>query len=161
MFPPVGYTVAKEYAVASFSYSVPVQSSFSVLWALVCDVRRVAGLFPFTVVDDFREVEHGRSQFRRRVTIPTMADLCWQELSWVQHEGELCVQAVEGDLQTFDGQWLVAPDGAGMRLTLKLEYDIPAEMRANAPDMMVNYAMGELFKTICSRIKEAAEEETA
>ncbi len=145
--------------MSSFTYSISVQSTFSSLWELVCDVRRVAGLFPFTAVDDFSDAEPGRWIFRRRVNIPNVANLCWQELSWAEREGELRFQAVDGDLQTFTGQWLVAPDRAGMLLTLNLEYDIPAALRPRVPGMMVDYVMGELFKTICCRMKETAEGE--
>ncbi len=146
--------------MSSFSYTISVQSTFGALWALVSDVRRVAGLFPFTAVDDFHDAAPGRWLFRRRVTIPNVANLCWQELSWAEREGELRFQAVAGDLQTFTGQWLVAPDGAGMQLTLPVDYDIPAALRPRVPGAMVEYVMSEMFKSICGRVKETAEGDT-
>lgn len=145
--------------MSSFTYSIAVQSTFTSLWELVRDVRRVAGLFPFIAVDDFHDAESGRSLFRRRVTIPNVANLCWRERSWAECEGALRFEAVDGDLQTFNGQWLVAPDSAGMLLTLQLEYDIPEALRPRVPGMMVDYVMSELFKTICFRMKETAEGE--
>lgn len=116
--------------MSSFTYSITVQSSFASLWELVCDVRRVAGLFPFTTVDEVHSPEPSRWLFRRRVTIPNMANLCWQELSWAEREGELRFQAVDGDLQTFTGLWSVTSDATGVKLGLNLKYEYP---RSAAP----------------------------
>lgn len=147
--------------MSSFTYSIPVQAEFAQLWTLVCDVRRVAQLFPFTAVDEFDTTAPDHWVFRRRVTIPSMAELCWREQSWAEAEGDLRFTAVEGDLQTFTGQWLVTPAAKGTKLTLTVDYIIPEEVRPRVPNSLVDYVMSELFKTICQRVKDAAEEDAA
>ena len=144
--------------MASLTYSIPIRTSSDKLWALVCDVRRVAQLFPFTIVDEYHSPEPCNWVFRRRVNIPNVTDLTWREHSWTEREGELHFRAVDGDLQTFNGHWQVAANDTGATLTLALEYVIPEALRPRVPSAMVDYVMGELCKTICLRMKEAVEE---
>lgn len=147
--------------MASFTHTIPVEASAEHLWTLVCAVDRVAGLFPYTQVDELISPEPDCWVFWRRLTIPNVADLRWRELAKITGEGKLGFCAIEGDLQTFAGCWLVEGDGSASTLTLALEYEIPEAVGPNMPAMMVNYVMGEIFKSICQRVKEAAEEVTA
>ena len=147
--------------MSSFSYSLPVEADVAHLWALMRDVQRVASLFPYTSVDDFRTLAPDRWVCWRRVTIPSIADLRWREETWMDGEGTLRFTAVEGDLDTFDGRWQAAADAQGARLTLAVDYVIPEALRPRMPASMVEYVMGELLKSICRRIKEAAEEAPA
>jgi ribosome-associated toxin RatA of RatAB toxin-antitoxin module len=137
-----------------------VRSSFDGLWALVRDVARVAGLFPYTQIADLRETGADTWVFTRHLQIPNISALCWQEEARVVTVGQLQFQAIAGDLQTFSGCWQVTPDAAASSLTLTLEYAIPEERVPNIPAPLVQYVVNEVFKTICLRIKEAAEEET-
>ena len=131
------------------------------LWALVRDVARVAGLFPYTNVEELTSPEPDCWLFWRQLTIPNVADLRWRERARVTGDGELHFEAVEGDLRMFAGDWRVTPNDTAAVLTLALEYEIPEEMRPKMPAMMIDFVMGEIFKTICQRVKEAAEEDEA
>lgn len=143
--------------MASFTHSIPVNTSAEQLWALVSDVNRVAGLFPYTTLDDFTTPEQNHWLYWRRLTIPNVADLHWREDACITNHGELAFHAVDGDLQTFTGRWAVTSDGTTPSLTLNLEYEIPQGLAPSLPGALVGYVMGEIFKSICQRIKEAAE----
>jgi ribosome-associated toxin RatA of RatAB toxin-antitoxin module len=144
--------------LAQFSQTLPVQVSPDDLWALVRDVRRVAALFPFTLVEELSPREPEGWVFWRRLTIPNVAQLRWREASWEAGAGELRFQAVEGDLETYDGRWVVTPAGDYANLTLALEYVIPDTVTQKMPPMLVNYVMDQVFTTICGKLKEAAEQ---
>lgn len=141
----------------AFSHTVLVDAPRADLWALVRDVARVAALFPYTRVDSLDAPEPGCWLFWRHLAIPNVADLRWREQARVSIEGELRFQAVEGDLETFAGSWLVAAQGEQSRLTLQVEYAIPETLAPRMPAAMVHYVMGEIFKSICKGVKEAAE----
>ena len=147
--------------MASFCHTIPVGASSVQLWALVRDVARVAGLFPYTTVEELTSPEPECWFFWRQLTIPNVADLRWRERARVTGDGELHFEAVEGDLRTFAGSWRVVPNDTAAVLTLALEYEIPEEMRPKMPPMMIDFVMGEIFRTICQRVKEAAEEDEA
>jgi len=143
----------------SFNLSLPVEASSAELWALISDVPRFAGLFPYIAVEDMRAPAPGCWSFQRRLNIPNLAALCWREENRVTGEGELSFQAVEGDLQRFTGRWLVTGIGAGAVLELALEYEVPDAVGGSVPEGLVCYVMNELFKSVCNRVKEAAEQE--
>ncbi|MHB9027065.1 MAG: type II toxin-antitoxin system RatA family toxin [Armatimonadota bacterium] len=145
--------------MAEFSHTLAVQASSEELWTLVSDVRRVAELFPFTMVEEFCPREPEGWVFWRRLTIPNVAQLRWREASWVAGDGELRFQAVEGDLETFQGSWQVTPAGENAQLTLALEYAIPDHLSQNMPPKLVSFVMNQVFTTICGKLKETAEEE--
>ena len=115
--------------MASFSHTIPVGVSSVQLWALVRDVARVAGLFPYTNVEELTSPEPDCWLFWRQLTIPNVADLRWRERARVTGDGELHFEAVEGDLRMFAGDWRVTPNDTAAVLTLALEYEIPEEMR--------------------------------
>lgn len=144
----------------SFRYSLPVAAPATRVWALVRDVRRVAGLFSYVTIDEFTTLAPDCWQFRRQLAIPTLTTLSWYERSEVTREGELSFRAVDGDLDTFDGAWTVAHDGDGASLTLVLTYAIPDGVGPKVPAALAKYAMEEIFKTICQRVKEEAEHDT-
>jgi len=143
----------------SFNLSLPVEASTAELWALISDVPRFAGLFPYIAVEDMRAAAPGSWSFLRRLAIPTLAPLCWREENRVTGERELSFQAVEGDLRCFTGRWLVTGNGAGAVLELALEYEVPDAVGAQVPEGLARYVMNELFKSVCNRVKEAAEGE--
>ena len=144
--------------MASFTLTVPVEVSANELWSLVSDIPRTAYLFTYLTVEDLTSPAPGHWQYWRQLTIPNVATLRWQELSTVISEGEMQFHAVEGDLETFRGSWQVTPDGISSWLSLTIEYIIPQGVGPNLPGPMATYVMGEIFKTICQRVKEAAEE---
>ncbi|MHB9130321.1 MAG: type II toxin-antitoxin system RatA family toxin [Armatimonadota bacterium] len=144
--------------MASYSHSVPVSAAPEELWALVHDVRRVADLFPFTHVEDISSPETDCWLYWRQLTIPNVVSLRWREQAWVSGDSRMQFKAVEGDLETFTGEWLVVTADEGAKLTLSLEYEIPESTGIKLPAAMVNYAMGEIFKTICQRMRQAVEE---
>lgn len=135
----------------SFSFTLPVAAPAAQVWALVRDVRRVADLFSYVAIDEFTTLAPDCWQFRRTLAIPTLATLSWHERSEVEREGELRFNALDGDLETFDGSWTVTPDGAGACLTLTLDYAIPAGVGPKVPAALAKYAMDEIFKTIDRR----------
>ena len=143
----------------SFNLSLPVETSNAALWALISDVPRFAGLFPYIAVDEIQSPAPGHWSFQRRLEIPNLAQLCWREENRVTGERELSFQAVEGDLQCFTGRWLVTGNGGGATLELVLEYEVPESIGAQIPAGLAQYVMNELFKSICNKIKEAAEGE--
>ena len=143
----------------SFSATLPVNTTPARLWALLCDTPRVAALFSFMTIEDIQSPEPQRRIFWRRLRIPSLAELRWQEEERVTGDRELSFHAVAGDLRIFAGCWRALPNGDGAQLALALEYDIPAGDGPPAPAALVRYVMNELFTTICRRIVEAAEEE--
>ena len=147
--------------MSHFTFSVPVNALPATLWTLVRDVRKVAGLFSFTYLEDFQTPAADCWQYWRRLNIPSLSDLRWLERTEVTGEYALSFRALAGDLTTFDGQWSVIPTGNTSTLNLRLEYEIPEDVGPPVPEALAEYVMNELFKTICRRVKEAAEEETA
>lgn len=147
--------------MASFSHSIAVDVPPTSLWALVSDVQRVAALFPYTTVEDCTNPEPERWLFWRRLAIPNIADLHWREQATVIAPLALEFRAIEGDLATFAGRWQVETHGTATTLVLNLNYEIPSGLAPKMPAMLLEYVMGEIFRTICQRIKEAAEETAA
>lgn len=145
--------------MASFTHTVPVAVSSSLLWTLIGDPWRTAKLFPYVTVEDIAPEGPGNWVYWRHLTIPSVASLRWQEQATIIGDNQLRFKAVGGDLEIFDGTWAVDPDGDDSTLTLSIEYVIPKGVGPNLPAPMVNYVMGEMFKTICHRMKETAEEE--
>ncbi len=143
----------------TFSQTIAVAAPSPRLWSLVSDVERVALLFPFARVEDVLTPEPNCWLFWRQLSIPRVADLRWREQARVVAEGELHFHAVEGDLTIFNGHWQVVPDGEDATLSLSVEYEIPAGVGPPMPAVVVGYVMGEIFKSICQRLKEAAEEQ--
>lgn len=143
----------------TFSQTIAVAASPPRLWSLVSDVQRVALLFPFACVEDVQTPERDCWLFWRQLSIPNVANLRWREQARVVEDREMRFHAVEGDLAVFNGHWRVAPDGQSATLTLTVEYEIPAGVGPQMPAVVVGYVMGEIFKSICQRLKEAAEEE--
>jgi len=139
--------------------SLPVDASSTALWALISDVPRFAGLFSYIIVEEMQSPAPGNWSFLRRLNIPNLASLSWREENRVTGERELSFQAVEGDLQCFTGRWLVTGNGDGAQLELALEYEVPEAVGERIPAGLAQYVMSELFKSICNRVKEAAEEE--
>ena len=142
----------------SFNLSTPVNASPAELWALISDTPRFAGLFPYIVVEDVQSPEPGRWLFWRRLTIPNLSSLSWREENRVTGDCEVTFRAVEGDLETFAGRWLVSSNGK-TELGLELEYEIPTAVSAHVPEGLARYVMDELFKSVCRRVKEAVEGE--
>lgn len=151
------YTVG----MASFSHTLSVNTSATQLWALVSDVTRLADLFPYMEITELQTPATDCWSFWRTLTIPNIANLHWREESQITNEGQLAFQATEGDLTTFAGHWQVTPQGAVSTLTLMLDYEVPAACAPNMPAVLVSYVMNELFKSICQRVREVAEEEAA
>ena len=145
----------------TFSHTIAVAAPPARLWSLVSDVQRVALLFPYASVEDMLTPAPQSWLFWRQLAIPKVADLRWRELARVVADGStMAFQVVEGDLTTFAGHWQVAPDGLAAALTLAVEYEIPAGVGPQMPSAVVGYVMSEIFKSICQRLKEAAEEAT-
>ncbi len=145
--------------MASFTHTVPVKVGSTQLWSLVCDVPRLSGLFPFIVMEEINASGPNSWTYWRRLLIPNIASLRWREQAHITEDGELRFQAVDGDLHTFHGSWQVAADGSAAKLTLAVEYVVPDGVGPAIPAPMVNYVMSEMFKSICQRVKETAEEE--
>lgn len=147
--------------MASFFHTLSVNTSAAQLWALVCDVDRFAHLFPYMEITDVQTSTANCWSFWRTLTIPNIANLYWRELSRITDDGQLTFQATEGDLTTFAGHWQVTPQGAVSTLTLTLDYEVPESCAPNMPAALVSYVMNELFKSICQRVREVAEEDAA
>jgi hypothetical protein len=143
--------------VAAFSLTLPVQASRETLWAHIRDVRWVAGLFPYVNVEAFTETAPGRWRFQRHLSIPTLAEMRWEEEATVAGDGVLAFRAVGGDLQTFDGRWRVTGDDTSAQLSLEIEYVIPDGIGPAVPTFVAAAVMHEVFKTICQRVQEAVE----
>jgi ribosome-associated toxin RatA of RatAB toxin-antitoxin module len=141
----------------TFTHTVPVAATPEALWSLVRDVHRVAELFPFNVISNFTSLP-SCWEFHRQLKIPHFTDLHWDERAWVAGEGALCFQAIAGDLSEFAGSWQVAPQGEAAQLTLQVEYAIPEHLAGLASPALAAYVLGELFTTICRKVKAAAEE---
>lgn len=141
----------------TFSHTVAVHAPFARLWSLVRDVTRLAALFPYTRVEEISSPAPDCWLFWRQLTIPSVADLRWREQSRVVADGEMAFQAIEGDLSRYAGSWRVEPDGGKTLLSLQLDYAVPDHLAPRMPAMMVDYVMSEFFKSICTRVKEAAE----
>jgi ribosome-associated toxin RatA of RatAB toxin-antitoxin module len=155
-----GILRCQERPVPSFSHTVPVRASVATVWLLVRDVRRVAGLFPYVDVEGFDMPTPDHWLFWRRLRIPTLAEMRWQEEAWVAEDHVLAFRAVQGDMRTFYGTWTVAPDDAGASLTLDVTYEIPEGIAPpSVPVFVAQHVLGEVMKTICARIQEAAEED--
>lgn len=144
--------------MATFSHTLPVDAPAPRLWALVRDVQRVAGLFPYTSVEEMQSPAADCWRFWRQLAIPNIAALRWREEARVLDNRTLDFHVLEGDLQTYAGQWAVVADGVTSTLLLTLEYEIPEGVAPQLPPLLAGYVMGEIFKTICQRIKDAAEE---
>jgi hypothetical protein len=144
--------------VASFSCVLPVRADVATLWSRIRDVRWVAGLFPYVDVEAFREIGPAIWRYRRQLRIPTLAAMTWEEEASVTDDGTLVFRAVSGDLETFDGRWEAAADGATSRLSLTIEYVIPDGLGPVVPAAVANMVMNEVFNTICRRVKDAVEE---
>lgn len=147
--------------LATFNHTIPVQADAARLWALVHDVRRVAELFTFTKLEEFTELEPDCWAYWRELTIPSIAALRWREQARVTGEHELSFHVIEGELEQFDGCWRVTPDSAASKLTLELTYAIPDGVGPSVPDALAHYVINEIFKTICQRLKQVAEEVAA
>lgn len=147
--------------MSHFSFSTPVNAAPLALWSLVRDVQRVAELFSFIAIEEFQAPEVDCWQYWRRLNIPTLSELRWRERSEVAGDATLRFHALEGDLSVFQGQWVVATAGATSTLSLHIEYVIPKDVGPPVAEALAEYVMNELFKTICRRVKQAAEEETA
>ncbi len=145
--------------MARFSQILAVEATPEQLWSLVRDVRRVAELFPFTAIDEFTALDDDHWLFWRTLSIPNVADLRWREDNRAADDYTLHFAAVEGELEVFAGQWQVKTNADGAELTLALEYAIPEHLRPNIPGPMIEFVMGEIFRMICRRVKETAEEE--
>ena len=142
----------------SFNLTLPIEASSQELWALISDVPRFAGLFPYITLEGLESPAPGHWLFQRRLTIPNIASLAWREENRITGEGELSFRALEGDLETFQGRWLVTANGK-TELELELEYEIPPAISAQAPAGLAKYVMDELFKAVCRRVKETVEED--
>jgi ribosome-associated toxin RatA of RatAB toxin-antitoxin module len=151
--------IDRSVELPSFNLSLPIETSCAELWALISDVPRFAELFPYIAVEEMQAPAPGSWSFRRRLEIPNLAALCWREENRVTGERELSFQAVEGDLQCFTGRWLVSGNGGGAVLELALDYEVPDAVGAQIPEGLARYVMNELFKSVCNRVKEAAEGE--
>lgn len=146
--------------MASFAFTTPVRASQDRLWTLVKDVRFVAGLFPFMRIDAYEETGAQACVFNREIRIPSIITLRWREETCVQDDHTVAFRAVDGDLQTFIGTWQVHEQTGKVALALALEYEVPAGLGAALPAAMIDFAMKELFRTICLKVKEAAEDTT-
>jgi hypothetical protein len=147
--------------LAAFSTTLDVAAPAARVWALVSDVRRVAGLFSYMAITDFTTLAPGHWQFDRALTLPSLAPLRWREQAQVMAEGELRFTAVGGDLSRFTGLWLVAPTADGARLTLALDYDVPTTLAPGLPEIAIQYVIDQLFTSVCRHVKEAAEASAA
>ncbi|HOF89084.1 MAG TPA: hypothetical protein PLZ36_13425 [Armatimonadota bacterium] len=143
--------------MADFSHTVAVAASRAALWARVRDVRWVAGLFPYVAIEDFLEAAPDRWRYRRRLRIPTLAELRWEEEALLEGEGLLAFRALAGDLETFHGRWQVDGDAAAAQLTLSIHYLIPDGIGPAVPEFVAYGVMNQVFATICARVKEAVE----
>lgn len=144
--------------MATFSLTLPIRTSFETLWKRIQDVRWVAGLFPYVDIEEFHEPAPDRWRYWRRLAIPTLADMRWEEEATVSGEGKLDFRAIAGDLETFVGHWLVAPNGHHAQLSLNVDYAIPDGLGPVVPPVVATHVLNEVFKTICERVKEAVEE---
>jgi len=112
-------------------------------------------------IEELHSPEPQRSIFRRRLRIPSLAELCWQEENWVSGERELSFRA-GGRRSANLRRTLAGAARRGRRATGagagNTSYP-PASVRRRRPRWR-RYVMNELFSTICRRIAEAAEEET-
>lgn len=143
----------------TFTHNISIAAPLARVWALVGDVSRVASLFPYCRLEEMEDLSPVSCRFRRIISLPNIAELQWRELSTVTAPGTLNFIAEEGDLKTYYGSWSLIADGEKSRLLLELTYEVPGSLAAMMPATMAGYVMSELFKSICQRIKEAAEAE--
>ena len=143
----------------SFTFTQSVAAPAAALWALAGDPRRAAALFPYVALEEIEEPEPGTTRFRRELAMPNLPPLRWREEDRVTGERELSFRALEGDLRTFAGRWRVSGDAQGSTLELSLDYEVPPAFMQLAPEPLARMVMEETLRSICRRIKEAAEEE--
>lgn len=142
-----------------FSHTISISAPFARVWALVGDVERVAALFPYCQLTEMEIVAPDSRRFQRIISLPNIAELQWRELATITAPGLMSFRAEEGDLKTYYGSWSLSAAGEQSQLALELTYEVPAALATKMPAVLAGYIMGELFKSICQRIKEAAEAE--
>ena len=142
----------------TFTHNIAVDAPFTRVWTLVSDVERIAALFPYCRLDAMEILSPERRRFWRYLSIPNIAEVQWREATHISAPGVMQFEAVEGDLTTFAGSWCVAADGETSSISLQLTFEVPEAFAPRVPAQLASYVIGEIFKSISGRIKEAAEQ---
>lgn len=75
--------------------------------------------------------------------------LCWTERDQVDRQRRmLAFQQTDGDLDRFDGQWDVVPDGAGSRIVFQAELDLGIPSLAPIVDPVARQALRDNIRAI-------------
>ena len=141
--------------MSSFNKTITVNSDIKKLWNIVGDIRGMADLYSFMHISDYRQ-EDNNFFYTRKLDIPGLASLCWQETSHIEN----CIvqfNATGGDLSLFTGQWQIENDNITSTLTLDLQYEIPSGIGPNVPKFMAEVVLGQIFQKIMDTIKTTAE----
>lgn len=140
-----------------FAQTFTVGTSSDNIWALLSDIPRMAGLFPYLVVTGLTNCGAARWDYWRTLNIPGMPALHWREEAMLAAPDTLSFRALEGDVKVFTGSWRITPAGDTATLTLTVEYEFPEGIGGGIPVPILVYAMGELLKTMGQRVCDVAE----
>ena len=141
----------------SFAQTFTIRTSPEAVWALLSDIPRMAGLFPYLVVTELTSVGEGCWRYWRTLTIPGMPALRWREEASLGVSGTLSFRALEGDVKVFTGSWRITSNEGITGLTLTVDYEFPEGVGGGLPMPLLLYAMGELLKAMGQRVCDMAE----
>jgi uncharacterized membrane protein len=143
--------------MSSFYKKIVVNCQNDKLWQIITDIRGMADLYTFMHISDYKQEENIFS-YTRKLDIPGLASLSWQERSVIEKPNIIRFQAIEGDLKDFTGFWQIENDGTPS-LVLNIDYNIPSGIGPNVPAFMAEAVLGQIFQKIMETIKSKAETE--
>ncbi|MEI6520360.1 MAG: hypothetical protein WCO98_10040 [bacterium] len=141
--------------MSSFNKTIVVNSDLEKLWHILSDIRKMADLYTFMHIYDYKQ-EKDFLYYTRKLDIPGLATLCWQEVSQIT-DHTVNFNANGGDLAEFTGNWKAVNENDITLLSLNIEYEIPSGIGPNVPKFMAEAVLGQIFQKIMETIKTTAE----
>lgn len=141
--------------MSSFNKTVVINSDIEKLWIIISDIRKMADLYTFMQIFDYKQKEN-YCFYTRKLDIPGLVALCWQEVSEI-NDHAVNFNATGGDLNEFTGYWRVVKENDIVSLTLDIKYEIPSGLGPNVPKFMAETVLGQIFQKIMDTIKITAE----
>jgi uncharacterized membrane protein len=141
--------------MSSFNKTIVINSDIEKLWIIISDIRKMATLYSFMQISDYKQ-EENNFYYTRKLDIPGLATLCWQEVSQINNN-TVNFNTISGDLKEFTGYWRVLEENGIVSLTLDIKYEIPSGLGPNVPKFMAETVLGQIFQKIMDTIKITAE----